>query len=122
MFFPRPPTRAEYQVLAVASCVLFIAAGAASVVVGVMALPDKEQLGHSAICYGAASVGVGVVCLVIGFIGIFFGGGDAVGQVSLIAGGILVVTSLFAFRGFRIRVQRDREDRDIRKLYGTPKV
>jgi hypothetical protein len=65
---------------------------------------------------------VGAVCLVIGFIGIFFGGGDAVGQVSLIAGSILVVTSLFAFRGFRIRVQRDKEDRDIRKLYGTPKV
>ena len=66
MFFPRPPTRAEYQVLAVASSVLFIAAGAASVVVGVMALPDKEQLGHSAICYGAASVGVGVI-IAIGF-------------------------------------------------------
>ena len=65
---------------------------------------------------------VGVVCLIIGFIGIFFGGGDAVGQVSLIAGSILVVTSLFAFRGFRIRVQRGREDGDIRKLYGTPKV
>jgi hypothetical protein len=66
MFFPRPPTRAEYQVLAVASCVLFIAAGAASVVVGVTALPDKEQLGHSAICYGAVSVGVGVI-IAIGF-------------------------------------------------------
>jgi hypothetical protein len=67
-------------------------------------------------------VGVGVVCLVIGFIGIFFGGGDAVGQASLIAGGIFVLAGLFAFRGFRIRVQRGRGGEDIRKLYGTPKV
>ena len=66
MFFPRPPTRAEYQVLAIASCVLFIAAGAASVLVGVIALPEKEDLGHSAIWYGAASVGVGVI-IAIGF-------------------------------------------------------
>ena len=65
---------------------------------------------------------IGVACFIIGFIGIFFGGGDAVGQVSLIAGSIFVLTGLFAFRGFRIRVQREKEDQDIRKLYGTPKV
>ena len=56
------------------------------------------------------------------FIGIFFGGRGAVGQALLIAGILFVLTSLFAFRGFRLRVQRDREDPDIRKLYGTPKV
>ena len=65
---------------------------------------------------------VGVVCLVIGFIGILLGGRDAVGQTLLIAGSIFVLTSLFAFRGFRFGAQRDREERDMRKLYGTPKV
>jgi hypothetical protein len=65
---------------------------------------------------------IGVACLVIGFIGIFFGGRDTLGQTLFIAGSILVLIGLFAFRGFRIRVQRDREGQDIRKLYGTPKV
>jgi len=87
--------------------------GTRFVVPGMRPSPDRPSRLH--VC-------VGVVCLVIGFVGIFFGGGDAVGQVSLIVGSILVLTGLFAFRGFRITVQRGREDQDIRKLYGTPKV
>ena len=75
--------------------------------------PDRPSRRH---------VYIGVACLVIGFIGIFFGGRGPVGQALLIAGSILVLTGLFALRGFRIRVQRDRENQDIRKLYGTPKV
>jgi drug/metabolite transporter (DMT)-like permease len=77
--------------------------------------PSPDRLCRLHVC-------IGVVCLVIGFIGIFFGGGDPVGQVSLIAGSIFVLTALFAFRNFRIRVQPERENQDIRKLYGTPKV
>jgi hypothetical protein len=65
---------------------------------------------------------IGVACCIIGFTCIFFGGGDPFGQASLIAGGIFVLAGLLVFRGFRFRVQRDREDQDIRKLYGTPKV
>ena len=83
------------------------------VVPGMRPSPDRPSRRH---------VYIGVTCLIIGFIGIFFGGGDAVGQALLIAGGIFVLTGLFAFRGFRIRAQRGREDQDIRKLYGTPKV
>jgi hypothetical protein len=75
--------------------------------------PDRPSRRH---------VYIGAACLVIGFIGIFFGGRGAVGQALLIAGSIFVLTSLFAFRGFRFGVRRDREDQDIRKLYGTPKV
>jgi hypothetical protein len=75
--------------------------------------PDRPSRRH--VC-------IGVACLVIGFIGIFFGGRDTFGQTLLIAGSILVLIGLFAFRGFRIRVLRDREDQDIRKLYGTPKI
>jgi hypothetical protein len=75
--------------------------------------PDRPSRRH---------VYIGVACLVLGFIGIFFGGRGPVGQTLLIAGSILVLTGLFAFRGFRIRVQRDTEDQDIRKLYGTPMV
>jgi drug/metabolite transporter (DMT)-like permease len=80
---------------------------------GMRPSPDRPSRLH--VC-------VGVVCLVIGFIGIFLGGRDAVGQTLLIAGSIFVLTSLFAFRGFRFGAQRDREERDMRKLYGTPKV
>ena len=75
--------------------------------------PDRPSRRH---------VYIGVACLVIGFIGIFFSGRGPVGQALLIAGSILVLTGLFALRGFRIRLQRDREDQDIRNLYGTPKV
>ena len=80
---------------------------------GLKPSPDRLSRRH---------VYIGVACLVIGFIGIFFGGRDAVGQALLIAGSIFVLTSLFAFRGFRFGVRRDTEDQDIRKLYGTPKV
>jgi hypothetical protein len=83
------------------------------VVPGLRPPPDPASRRH---------VYIGLVCLVIGFIGIFFGGRDAIGQTLLIAGSILVLTGFFAFRGFRIRVKRDREDQDIRKLYSTPKV
>jgi hypothetical protein len=83
------------------------------IVPGLRPFPDRPSRRHAYI---------GVACFVIGFIGIFFGGTDAIGQTLLIAGSILVLTGFFAFRGFRIRVQRDREDQDIRKLYGTPKV
>src|SRR5947207_15810409 len=83
------------------------------VVPGLRPSPDRPSRRH---------VYIGVACLIIGFIGIFFGGRGAVGQALLIAGILFVLTSLFAFRGFRLRVQRDREDPDIRKLYGTPKV
>ena len=64
--FPRPPTRAEYQVLAVASCVLFLAFGVAGIVAGVMAPPEKQELARLAIGYGATSVGIGVI-IAIGF-------------------------------------------------------
>ena len=64
--FPRPPTRAEYQVLAVASCVLFLAFGVVSIVTGVMAPPEKQELARLAIGYGATSVGIGVI-IAIGF-------------------------------------------------------
>jgi hypothetical protein len=83
------------------------------VVPGLRPSPDRHSRRH---------VYIGIACLVIGFIAIFFGGKDTVGQTLLIAGSILLLTGLFAFRGFRIRVQRDKEDQDIRKLYGTPKV
>ena len=75
--------------------------------------PDRPSRRH--VC-------IGIACVFVGSIGIFFGGKSTVGQALLIAGSILVLTGLFAFRGFRIRVQRGREDVDIRKLYGTPKV
>ncbi len=77
--------------------------------------PSPDQPSRFHVC-------IGVVCLCAGFISIFFGGADGVGQVSLIAGSIFVLAILFAFRGFRIRVQREEEDRDIRKLYGRPTV
>jgi hypothetical protein len=64
--FPRPPTRAEYQVLAVVSCVLFLALGVASIVAGVMAPPEKRQLARLAIDYGATSMGIGLI-IAIGF-------------------------------------------------------
>jgi hypothetical protein len=64
--FPRPPTRAEYQVLAVASCGLFLFFGLASIVAGFMAPPDKQELARLAIGYGATSVGIGVI-IAIGF-------------------------------------------------------
>ena len=64
--FPRPPTRAEYQVLAVASCLLFLALGVAAIVAGVMAPPEKQQLARLAIDYGATSIGIGVI-IAIGF-------------------------------------------------------
>ena len=64
--FPRPPTRAEYQVLAVASCVLFLAFGVAGIVAGVMAPPEKQELARLAIGYGATSVGIGII-IAIGF-------------------------------------------------------
>jgi len=64
--FPRPPTRAEYQVLAVASCVLFLAFGVAGIVAGVMAPPEKQELARLAIGYGVTSVGIGVI-IAIGF-------------------------------------------------------
>ena len=59
--FPRPPTRAEYQVLAVASCLFFLALGVAGIVAGVMAPPEKQQLARRAIGYGATSIGIGVI-------------------------------------------------------------
>ena len=74
--------------------------------------PDRPSRRH---------VYIGFACFVIGFIGIFLGGRGTVGQTLLIAGSILVLTGFFAFRGFRIRVQRDK-DQEVRKLYGTPKV
>jgi len=77
--------------------------------------PSSDQPSRRHVC-------IGVACLVIGFIGIFLGGRGIVRQTLLIAGSILVLTGLFAFRGFRIGRQRDREDQDIQKLYGTPKV
>jgi hypothetical protein len=64
--FPRPPTRAEYQVLAVASCVLFLAFGVASIVAGIMTPPEKQELARLAIAYGATSVGISVI-IAIGF-------------------------------------------------------
>ena len=64
--FPRPPTRAEYQVLAVASCVLFLAFGVVSIVAGVMAPPEKQELARLAIGYDATSVGIGII-IAIGF-------------------------------------------------------
>ena len=64
--FPRPPTRAEYQVLAVASCLLFLALGVAAIVAGVMAPSEKQQLARLAIGYGATSIGIGVI-IAIGF-------------------------------------------------------
>ena len=64
--FPRPPTRAEYQVLAVASCLFFLALGVAGIVAGVMAPPEKQQLARLAIGYGATSIGIGVI-IAIGF-------------------------------------------------------
>jgi len=64
--FPRPPTRAEYQVLAVGSCVLFLAFGVAGIVAGVMAPPEKQELARLAIGYGVTSVGIGVI-IAIGF-------------------------------------------------------
>jgi CHASE2 domain-containing sensor protein len=66
MFFPRPPTRAEYQVLAIASGIFFLALGVASILAGLMAPQEKQQLAHLAIGYGAASVSVGVI-IAIGF-------------------------------------------------------
>jgi drug/metabolite transporter (DMT)-like permease len=83
------------------------------VVPGLRPSPDRPSRRH---------VYIGVACLIIGFTCIFFGGGSAVGQALLIAGSIFVFTSLFAFRGFRFGLRRDREDQDIRKLYGAPKV
>jgi len=65
---------------------------------------------------------IGAACLITGFLDIFFGGRGIVGQALLIAGIFFVLMGLFAFRGFRRRVQRDKENPDIRKLYGTPKV
>jgi len=64
--FPRPPTRAEYEVLAVASCLLFLALGVAAIVAGVMAPSEKQQLARLAIGYGATSIGIGVI-IAIGF-------------------------------------------------------
>ena len=64
--FPRPPTRAEYRVLAVASCVLFLAFGVAGIVAGVMAPPEKQELARLAIGYGATSGGIGII-IAIGF-------------------------------------------------------
>jgi hypothetical protein len=66
MFFPRPPTRAEYQVLAIASCIFFLALGVASLLAGLMAPQEKQQLAHLAIGYGATSIGIGVI-IAIGF-------------------------------------------------------
>jgi hypothetical protein len=59
--FPRPPARAEYQVLAVASCLLFLALGVAAIVAGGMAPPEKQQLARLAIGYRATSIGIGVI-------------------------------------------------------------
>ena len=64
--FPRPPTRSEYEVLAVASCLLFLALGVAAIVAGVMAPSEKQQLARLAIGYGATSIGIGVI-IAIGF-------------------------------------------------------
>jgi len=64
--FLRPPTRAEYQVLAVASCVLFLGFGVAGIAAGVMAPPEKQQLARLAIGYGATSAGIGLI-IAIGF-------------------------------------------------------
>jgi hypothetical protein len=66
MFFPRPPTRAEYQVLAIASCIFFLALGGASMLAGLMAPQEKQQLAHLAIGYGATSIGIGVI-IAVGF-------------------------------------------------------
>ena len=65
---------------------------------------------------------IGITFLVLGFVGIFFGGSDVLGQSLLIAGSILLVVSMFAFRAFRFTSRGSREDRDDRKLYGTPKT
>ena len=64
--FPRSPTRAEYEVLAVGSCLFFFALGLAGIVAGVMAPPEKQQLARLAIDYGATSIGIGVI-IAIGF-------------------------------------------------------
>jgi hypothetical protein len=74
--------------------------------------PDRPSRRH---------VSIGVAFFIIGFTCIFFGGGDLLGQALLIAGGIFMLASFFAFRGFQIRARRDREDQDIRKLYGSPR-
>jgi hypothetical protein len=66
MFFPKPPTRAGYQVLAIASCIFFLALGIASILAGLMAPGEKQQLAHLAIGYGAASIGIGAI-IAIGF-------------------------------------------------------
>ena len=52
--------------MAVASCVLFVAFGVASIVAGVIAPPEKQELARLAIGYGATSVGIGVI-IAIGF-------------------------------------------------------
>jgi hypothetical protein len=44
--------------------VLFLALGIAGIAVGIIAPPEKKELAHLAIGYGAASVGIGVI---IGF-------------------------------------------------------
>ena len=59
---------------------------------------------------------IGVASFVLGFIAIYFGGSDSLGLGLAIAGSLLVLASLFAFRGFGSGA-RAGEDRDIRKLY-----
>ena len=66
-------------------------------------------------------IGLGLAFLILGFIGIFFGGSDAVGQAFFFSGSTLMAASLFVFRRHGFGFQRGEEDHDVRKLYGTPK-
>jgi len=66
MWLPQKPTPAEYQVLVVASSLVFFVLGVTGIVSGLLASPEKRDLAHNAIRYGAASIGLSLI-LAAGF-------------------------------------------------------
>ena len=65
---------------------------------------------------------IGIACLLLGFVAIFFGGSDSIGLGLAIAGSLLVLASLFAFRSFGFSEHHSGEGRDVRKLYRSHKA
>ena len=65
---------------------------------------------------------IGVACLLLGFVAVFFGGSDEIGLGLAISGSLLVLASLIAFRALGFGTGHSGEDRDIRKLYRSHKA